>query len=76
MNRKKTHIGTKNVQSGAAKTLFKCITILYSRKQELFNTLYLSTNLGQLQQSIPFKLFAAKIPSPAYERSGRGRKPF
>jgi transposase, IS5 family len=37
---------------------------------------FLSTDLGQLYQSIPFKTLAAKIPLPAYEKSGRGRKPF
>ena len=37
---------------------------------------FLSTDLGSLYQSIPFKELAQKIPAPAFYGSGRGRKPF
>jgi hypothetical protein len=37
---------------------------------------FLSTDLGQLYQSIPLKALSTKIPLPSYEKSGRGRKPF
>jgi len=49
---------------------------LFLETETIQHSVFLSTDLGQLQQSIPFKSLAAKIPSPAYEKSGRGRKPF
>jgi transposase, IS5 family len=39
-------------------------------------SVFLSTDLGQLYQSIPFKALATKVCLPAYEKSGRGRTPF
>jgi transposase, IS5 family len=49
---------------------------LFLQSPSVLESTFLSTDLGQLYQSIPFKTLAAKIPSPAYEKSGRGRKPF
>jgi transposase, IS5 family len=49
---------------------------LFLQSLQVQEAAFLSTDLGQLHQSIPFKALAAKIPLPAYEKSGRGRKPF
>lgn len=49
---------------------------LFLQTEDIQHSVFLSTDLGQLYQSIPFKTLAAKIPLPAYEKSGRGRKPF
>ena len=49
---------------------------LFLQTEDIQHSAFLSTDLGQLYQSIPFKTLAAKIPLPAYEKSGRGRKPF
>jgi transposase, IS5 family len=49
---------------------------LFLETESIQHCVFLSTDLGQLHQSIPFTSLAANIPSPAYERSGRGRKPF
>lgn len=49
---------------------------LFLQTAEVQQSVFLSTDLGQLHQSIPFTSLGSKIPSPAYEKSGRGRKPF
>lgn len=49
---------------------------LFYQSASVQDAAFLSTDLGRLYQSIPFKLLAGKIPQPNYERSGRGRKPF
>ena len=49
---------------------------LLLQTEEVQESVFLSTSLGQLHQSIPFKSLVTKIPSPRYENSGRGRKPF
>lgn len=49
---------------------------LFLQSEDIQHSVFLSTDLGQLYQSIPFKTLATKIPLPAYEKSGRGRKPF
>ena len=49
---------------------------LFLQSGEVQESVFLSTGLGQLHQSIPFKSLASKIPSARYENSGRGRKPF
>jgi hypothetical protein len=49
---------------------------LFLQSPSIQEAAFLSTDLGQLYQSIPFKTPASKIPLPAYEKSGRGRKPF
>jgi IS5 family transposase len=49
---------------------------LFLQSPSIQEAAFLSTDLGQLYQSIPFKTLATKIPLPAYEKSGRGRKPF
>jgi IS5 family transposase len=49
---------------------------LFLQSADVQSSVFLSTDLGQLYQSIPFQSLAAKIPVPAYEKSGRGRKPF
>jgi hypothetical protein len=49
---------------------------LFLQTEDIQQSVFLSTDLGLLHQSIPFKSLAAKIPSPACEKSGRGRKPF
>lgn len=49
---------------------------LFLQTEAVQHSIFLSTDLGQLHQSIPFQSLVAKIPSPAYEQSGRGRKPF
>ena len=49
---------------------------LFLQTADVQEAVFLSTDLGQLYQSIPFKSLASKIPSPRYENSGRGRKPF
>ncbi|MBX9782787.1 MAG: transposase [Chitinophagaceae bacterium] len=49
---------------------------LFLQSPSVQQAAFLSTDLGQLYQSIPFKALSEKIASPAYEKSGRGRKPF
>lgn len=49
---------------------------LFLQSPSIQEAAFLSTDLGQLYQCIPFKTLATKIPLPAYEKSGRGRKPF
>ncbi|HYM93924.1 MAG TPA: transposase [Chitinophagaceae bacterium] len=49
---------------------------LFLQSPSVQEAVFLSTDLGQLSQSIPFKTLATKIPLPAFEKSGRGRKPF
>lgn len=49
---------------------------LFLQTADVRESVFLSTDLGQLHQSIPFESLASKIPSPAQEKSGRGRKPF
>jgi transposase, IS5 family len=49
---------------------------LFLQSSSIQEAAFLSTDLGQLYQSVPFKILATKIPLPAYEKSGRGRKPF
>lgn len=49
---------------------------LFLQSPSIQEAAFLSTDLGQLYQSIPFKALATKISLPAYEKSGRGRKPF
>ena len=49
---------------------------LFLQSSSVQEAVFLSTDLGQLYQSVPFKVLASKIPSPQYEKSGRGRKPF
>ena len=49
---------------------------LFLQTEDIQQSVFLSTDLGQLYQSIPIRSLASKIPSPAYEITGRGRKPF
>jgi len=49
---------------------------LFLQSPSVQEDVFFQTDLGKLYQSIPFKELAAKIASPCYERSGRGRKPF
>ncbi len=49
---------------------------LFLQTADVQEAVFLSTDLGQLYQSIPFGALASKIPLPLYEKSGRGRKPF
>lgn len=49
---------------------------LFFQTEDIQHSAFLCTDIGQLYQSIPFKTLATKIPLPAYEKSGRGRKPF
>jgi transposase, IS5 family len=49
---------------------------LFLQSASVQEAVFLSTDLGQLHQSIPFKTLVTKIALPAYEKSGRGRKPF
>jgi transposase, IS5 family len=49
---------------------------LFLQTEDIQHSIFLSTDLGHLHQGIPFASLATKIPSPAYEKSGRGRKPF
>lgn len=49
---------------------------LFYQTADVQQAVFLSTDLGSLYQSIPFKELASKIPAPAFENSGRGRKPF
>lgn len=49
---------------------------LFLQSESIQQSVFLSTDLGQLHQSIPFRELASKIPMPLYEKSGRGRKPF
>jgi len=49
---------------------------LFLQNPSIQEAVFLSTDLGQLYQSIPFRCLATKISLPAYEKSGRGRKPF
>jgi transposase, IS5 family len=74
---KKPHNGIKHAQSEAAKNLLQMYyNPLFVQTQTVQQAVFLSTDLGQLHQSIPFACLAAKIAAPAYEQSGRGRKPF
>ena len=67
----------KDAQSEAAKILLQMYyNPLFLQTTDVQETVFLSTDLGQLYQSIPFSALATKIPSPSYEISGRGRKPF
>jgi transposase, IS5 family len=49
---------------------------LFLQSPSVLESTFLSTDLGQLYQNLPLKQLAGKIPLPAYEKSGRGRKPF
>jgi hypothetical protein len=49
---------------------------LFLQSADVQASVFLSTDLGQLYQSIPFQSLATKVSVPAYEKSGRGRKPF
>ena len=49
---------------------------LFLQSPDVQTSVFLSTDLGQLYRSIPFQSLVTKIPVPAYEKSGRGRKPF
>jgi transposase, IS5 family len=49
---------------------------LFLQTETVQHSVFLSTDLGQLYQSIPFASLASTISAPAYEQSGRGRKPF
>ena len=49
---------------------------LFYQTPSVQEAVFLSTDLGQLYQSIPLQALACKVPSPLYEKSGRGRKPF
>ena len=49
---------------------------LFLQTADVQEAVFLSTDLRQLHQSIPFTALASKIPLPSYEKSGRGRKPF
>lgn len=49
---------------------------LFLQTSEVQEAVFLSTDLGVLYQSIPFKQLACKIPAPSFYKSGRGRKPF
>ena len=74
---KKPHNGIKDAQSEAGKILLQMYyNPLFLQTSDVQETVFLSTDLGQLYQSIPFSALATKIPSPSYEISGRGRKPF
>jgi IS5 family transposase len=49
---------------------------LFLQSPSLQEALFYETDLGKLYPSIPFKALAQNIPIPAFEKSGRGRKPF
>lgn len=49
---------------------------LFIQTAEVQEAVFLSTDLGVLHQSIPFKKLAEKIQAPPSYISGRGRKPF
>ena len=49
--------------------------LLFSDKK-LLHQRFLSTDLGELYQAIPFEELAAQIPAPKQERSGKGCKPW
>lgn len=49
---------------------------LFLQSPSVQEAVFLSTDLGQLNQSISFKTLATKIALPAFEKRGRGRKPF
>ena len=49
---------------------------LFLQNSSLQEAVFHQTDLGKLYPSIPFRELAARIPAPASERSGRGRKPF
>ena len=71
---KKPHDGTKCVQSGA--TFYFLMTNLLFSHQQLLHQKFLQTDLGEIFLAIPFDKLAAKIPLPAYTKSGLGRKPW
>jgi hypothetical protein len=66
----------KMYKVGQQKSVQMYYNPLFLETETIHHSVFLSTDLGRLHQSIPFKSLAAKIPSPAYEKSGRGRKPF
>ncbi|MDO5650036.1 MAG: transposase [Gallicola sp.] len=49
--------------------------LLFSHEQ-LLHQRFLCTDLGQLYIAIPFEGLSSQIPSPAYGKSGLGRKPW
>jgi len=49
--------------------------LLFSN-ETLLHKNFLQTDLGQVYLAIPFDALAATIPSPAYNKSGLGRKPW
>ena len=49
---------------------------LFLQTPSVQETVFFQTDLGKLYKSIPFVDLSSSIPSPASERSGRGRKPF
>lgn len=74
---KKPHDGTKSDQSEAEKLLIQMYyNPLFLQTVSVQEAVFYDTDLGRLHRSIPFKELASKIPSPAQQNSGRGRKPF
>ena len=74
---KKPHDGTKSDQSEAEKLLIQMYyNPLFLQTVSVQEAVFYDTDLGHLHRSIPFKELASKIPSPAQQNSGRGRKPF
>jgi hypothetical protein len=49
--------------------------LLFSH-QQLLHEKFLQTDLGKIYVAIPFEQLAASIPSPAFSKSGLGRKPW
>jgi hypothetical protein len=49
---------------------------LFLETETIHHSVFLSTDLGRLHQSISFKSLAATTPSPAYERSGVALNPY
>lgn len=52
------------------------MTNLLFSHQQLLHEKFLHTDLGKIYLAIPFGKLAARIPSPAYGKSGLGRKPW
>lgn len=52
------------------------MTNLLFSHQQLLHEKFLQTDLGEIYLAIPFDKAAASIPSPAYRKSGLGRKPW
>jgi hypothetical protein len=71
---KKPHDGTKSDQSGA--TFYLTMANLLFFHQQLLHEKFLQTDLGEIYLAIPFDKLAARIPPPAYSKSGLGRKPW